>query len=787
MDNPALQEASRHISLGRKVFATPQGGKTPYALCDDCAPYGPDEEHLAECVCLVSGGRCHGYLSATDNLEHVKSWIEQDPDTVISVAAGTTSNLLIVDIDTQESYDWFLERNEGEPLTETYGSTRFFQFYYQMPDIEVRNIHSKIFPGLDIKASGGYGKGGKTLVKDVPAAPCPKWLRDEIFAYYARSKWNTGAGFLTAPERRDFDADSVTEDQQTRVDNAVEYWQKRIITASDGVQNTLIYTAARALFSLCFAGLLDETVAEDALHDAAEDGNHPYRRAVSAIQSGKRMAMSNPDQVEAVLDNDLDTIQTFQLTDFGNANRVLYWKGLDIKFNADQDKFLVWDRIQWCVVPTTKIRGIVEKVFEQIIATEAEFYSDIASPMSEMDKKRPRSYRDLFRAWAVQQQYARRIRECVSIIEGRESIACVTDDFDHNPYLLNTPTGIVDLKTGAVREHDRSELCTQVTSVSYNPDATCPQWQRFLEMTQPNESHRKYVQRVFGASLLGKTLPEEVFFLHIGSGGNGKGVSLDILKRMLGAYATVGQRDTFVRKAGSNRIPADLASYDGKRLVLIDELNNHQKLDDALLKDVTGGGVIKAEAKNLNPWEYTPKFTLHIRTNHMPDLPSDRSMVRRFRPIKWMVEVTPQQWDSFTDDENRDVTDFIYNHEASGILNWMLEGLRDYLANGLQTPEDLEVEALDMLEESDIHAQFISQCLDFGSASESLKPADMLDAYKRFCDHENVPKDERLGRTNFYKEIEKRTEIKRVGRKGHEEYQGVTLKVGIIAISGQGD
>lgn len=792
-----LEEATRLISLGSKVFPV-SANKKPYRNCDDCKEAEATEVHREVCPCLREpGSRCHGVYAASDDIEVVKQWLTETPAMGLAEAMGKVTGFLTVEFDPKNDGDksWadWIEEN-GDVDTETQQSPGGGKhFIGQAPNFPVRNIHGKLAPGIDVKADGGYRvaaapKGSErqyVRLNDSSRNPFPKWLLDKIFEYQSRDRWDDRAGLLTPPERKDFDADALTEDQQTRVEKTVTYWQRRIRTAPHGVQNVLIYTGTRVLFSLCYAGLLDETVAEDAVLEAAEDGNHPHHRTLSSLQSGRQDAYANPDPVDAVLDNDLDTILTFQHNDSGNANRVLYWKGLDLKYNGDQDKFLVWDRIQWSVVPTSKIRGMVEEVFNSIIATEAEFYSDTASPVSEMDKKRPRSYRALFRLWAMQQQYARKYRDCISILEGRASIACVSDDFDYNPYLLNTPTGIVDLKTGEVREHDRNELCTQVTSVSYDPDATCLQWQRFMEMTQPNEAHRRYVQRVFGASLLGKTLPEEVFFLHIGSGGNGKGVSLDILKKMLGAYATVGQRDTFTRKNGSNRIPADLASYDGKRLVLIDELNSNQKLDDALLKDVTGGGVIKAEAKNLNPWEYTPKFTLHIRTNHMPDLPSDRSMVRRFRPIKWTVEVTPQQWDSFTDDENRDVTDFLYNHEAAGILNWMLEGLRDYRANGLQTPEDLEVEALDMLEESDIHAQFISQCLDFKSSTESVKRPELLEAYKAFCDHENVPRDERLGRTKFYTEIEKRTGIKPVGRRGREHYEGVSLKVGIIAIKGE--
>ena len=141
----------------------------------------------------------------------------------------------------------------------------------------------------------------------------------------------------------------------------------------------------------------------------------------------------------------------------------------------------------------------------------------------------------------------------------------------------------------------------------------------------------------------------------------------------------------------------------------MDELNDGQKLDDGLLKEITGGGTIKAEAKMMNPWEYTPKFTLHFRTNIMPDLPADQAILRRFRPVKWTQTPTPQEWDTFTDEFHSTVFQYLTKKEGPGILNWILQGTRDYLEQGLSVPADLQAEAVDMLEESDPFLIFMAQ------------------------------------------------------------------------------
>jgi putative DNA primase/helicase len=189
---------------------------------------------------------------------------------------------------------------------------------------------------------------------------------------------------------------------------------------------------------------------------------------------------------------------------------------------------------------------------------------------------------------------------------------------------------------------------------------------------------------------------------------------------------------------------------EGKRIVLVDELNDNQKMDDALLKDISGGGSIKAEAKNVNPWEYTPRFILHFRTNHLPDIPSDPSIVRRFHPVKWMATPTSVEWDIFRDDNHRSVDDYLFQ-EASGILNWILEGTKEYLKNGLQLPEDLEKEALAMLKENDPFLIFMSESVASQQGCK-LEGHKLHAAYAQWFKHNEFPGKPASSRT-LYKEI----------------------------------
>lgn len=756
-----LDEATRLINLNRKVFPISER-KLPYANCDDCRQYGADPSHRDSCACMREPGtRCHGVYAATDSVEVVKQWLEETPDMGLAVATGLPSGILVCEYDPKnggdQSYqEWAAEHGAFE--TETNMSPGGgYHFILQMPNFDVRNIHGKLAPGIDVKGTGGYhvvppttsDKGSYTKIDERNPALTPDWFRDKLFQYQSRNKWIDNPGILRPVERKEFNADALSDEETERVERTVDYWCNRIRNAPDGNQNTLIYTATRCLFSLCFAGLLDEELAEDAILEACEEGGHPPHRAATSIASGKSMALANPDPIEAVLDNDIDTLVTFGMDDLGNANRVLFWKGLDLRFDPDRERFYTWSNTKWVFSREGRIRSLVEDVVEKINITEASFYSECNFPPAEIDKKRPKSYREVFSGWASSQRYSRKVSDCITTLKGREAMWCKADDFDSNPFHFNVANGVVDLRTGELLPHDRSYMCTQIANVTYDPKATAPEFERFLDLTQPNKQHRKYLQRLMGYALIGKVI-DQIFVVHIGSGGNGKGVFLDCCSRVMGEYATVGQRESFIRKNNSNRIPADIASMEGKRIVLVDELNDNQRMDDALLKDISGGGSIKAEAKNMNPWEYTPRFTLHFRTNHMPDLPSDPSIVRRFHPVKWMATPTGREWDTFRDDAHRSVDDYLCQ-EASGILNWILEGTRDYLKNDLQLPDDLETEALAMLKENDPFLIFMSESIA-PQGNYKLEGHKLHAAYAQWFKHNEFPGKPASSRT-LYKEI----------------------------------
>lgn len=708
-----LEAVNELIARGRPTFPL-SSGKLPYANCPDCQNKS-DAAHRATCMCLTNGGLCHGFYAATLSTTQFAYWLTDHNDcTMIAVPTGKETGFFVMEYDPknggQTSFDKLME--EHDPIvTETYKSpSGGMHFLFQMPNFDFGNIHGKLWAGIDIKASGGYhvvppshhDGGSYEVVTVMDPQPAPSWLLEAIKEHLTKNKWNSENRQLKIDEQKTYDLDRLSASEREHVEKTVAYWHRRISKAPDGTQNVLIYTGSRVLFSLCFAGMLDEEEAQLALEEACEEGSHPKHRALLAIDSGKRTAFANPDPVEDALSNDINILGTFTRDDIGNANRVVFWRGQDLRFDPTRERFYYWADTRWIPAREGHIRSVVEDVHSRIGTTEGPFYDAYAIPPSEKDKKSPKTYKEILVEWANSQRYASKIKDSMGMLKGRDALWCESDDFDVDPYIFNVANGVIDLRTGELKAHERTYMCSKISNnLKYDPDAKAPEWEKFLKLVHPNPVHRAYLQRLMGYTLIGEVGRDQIFALHIGKGGNGKGVFLDCCKYVMGEYVTTGQRDSFVRKSNANRIPADIASMEGMRMVLVDELNDGQKLDDGLLKEITGGGTIKAEAKMLNPWEYTPKFTLHFRTNIMPDLPADQAILRRFRPVKWTETPTGEEWDAFTDEFHSTVFQYLTKKEGAGILNWILQGTRDYLEKGLSVPADLQAEAIGMLEEGD--------------------------------------------------------------------------------------
>lgn len=251
--------------------------------------------------------------------------------------------------------------------------------------------------------------------------------------------------------------------------------------------------------------------------------------------------------------------------------------------------------------------------------------------------------------------------------------AATTDEWDADPWLLNTPGGVVDLKTGRTRANDRADRMTKITTAT--PGGACPQWTAFLSnVTGGDADLQAYLQRMVGYCLTGVTSAHALFFLY-GTGANGKSVFANVISTILGDYATTASMDTFVETRG-DRHPTDLAGLRGARFVTAIETEQGRRLNESKVKAITGGDKISARFMRQDFFEFFPQFKPVIVGNHKPAIRNiDEAMKRRMHMIPFTVTIPPERRDGRLTEKLLAERDGILAWAVAGCLAWQREGL----------------------------------------------------------------------------------------------------------------
>ena len=268
--------------------------------------------------------------------------------------------------------------------------------------------------------------------------------------------------------------------------------------------------------------------------------------------------------------------------------------------------------------------------------------------------------------------------------------AATTDEWDADPWLLNTPGGVVDLKTGRTRANDRADRMTKITTA--RPGGECPQWTAFLSnVTGGDADLQAYLQRMVGYCLTGVTSAHALFFLY-GTGANGKSVFANVISTILGDYATTASMDTFVETRG-DRHPTDLAGLRGARFVTAIETEQGRRLNESKVKAITGGDKISARFMRQDFFEFFPQFKPVIVGNHKPAIRNiDEAMKRRMHMIPFTVTIPPERRDGRLTEKLLAERDGILAWAVLGCLAWQREGLNPPLCVQDATEEYFESE-----------------------------------------------------------------------------------------------
>jgi putative DNA primase/helicase len=286
-------------------------------------------------------------------------------------------------------------------------------------------------------------------------------------------------------------------------------------------------------------------------------------------------------------------------------------------------------------------------------------------------------------------------------------IAAVTDQWDCDPWLLNTPGGVVDLRTGELRTARQSDYMTKMTAVA--PSGECPTWLAFLRrVTGDDNELAAYLQRVLGYGLTGVTTEHAMFFLY-GTGANGKSVLLSTIAGIMGDYHTTAPMETFTASA-TERHPTDLAGLRGARLVTAIETEEGRRWAESKIKSLTGGDKVSARFMRQDFFEFTPQFKFMPAGNHKPGLRSvDEAIRRRFHLIPFAVTIPQAERDPNLAEKLK--------VEWPGILAWAIEGCRIWQRDGLQVPKAVEAATAAYLESEDALAAWIDERCELDPAT----------------------------------------------------------------------
>jgi putative DNA primase/helicase len=344
-----------------------------------------------------------------------------------------------------------------------------------------------------------------------------------------------------------------------------------------------------------------------------------------------------------------------------------------------------------------------------------------------------------------------------------ERMATAVDEWDRDPWLLNTPDGTVDLRTGTLRPHKRGEYITKITAAAPK-DMDCPLFMAFLrKITNGDEELIGFHLRSLGYAMTGLTKEHALFFWY-GTGGNGKSVLLNTVTSILNEYHTSASMETFVESRFGDRHPTELAALRGAHMVTATETEKGRNWAENKIKALTGGDPITARFMRQDFFTYMPHFTLVIAGNHKPSLRSvDQAIRRRLYLVPFTVNIPMAEQD-------KDMFEKL-KAEWSGILHLLIQGSLERQRIGLAAPKVVTDATEEYLASEDTITVWIEdRCVVDAKYSE--KVGDLFSSYSDWAQKAG----EKWGSQKDFKQALDKTGLVRFQRtKRGSEYFGLRI------------
>lgn len=376
-------------------------------------------------------------------------------------------------------------------------------------------------------------------------------------------------------------------------------------------------------------------------------------------------------------------------TDLGNARRLVSRYGKDLRFIPEWRKWIVWKDCRWEIDTDGAVMRLAKQTVEAM-------YSEAISLPNEQG-------RTALLRHALKSQAEARLKAMVSLAESETSVVVAAHKLDADPWLLGVQNGVIDLKTGKFRAARQEDLITKRANVTFDPQATCPEWLKFLDTVTGGDSDvQSYMQRVVGYALTG-SVREEVVFVLYGTGNNGKSTFRETLHALFGDYALAADAGLLTERKKAGGATEEIARLKGRRLVAVNETAENDQLNELRVKFITSQDMITARNLYGHLFDFFPTHKGFLTTNHKPIVRgTDEGIWRRMQLIPFTVTIDKSKLE-------KDFRERRLVPELPGILNWGLAGLAAYLKEGLNPPKTVVISTREYREDMDVVGQWIAE------------------------------------------------------------------------------
>ena len=435
----------------------------------------------------------------------------------------------------------------------------------------------------------------------------------------------------------------------------------------------------------------------------------PPRAAVAAAAEQTEVhAPTLDEQSDTVAEEATDTpATTLARSEDGHSQALVAEYGRELRFCPQMGRWLHWDGFRWHREPAG---GGIAREFAKAVA---------------------RGYPD-DGGWATHKKRslsAAGTAACLSLTETDYRVTVDIDELDAKPWELNTPGGIIDLRTGQLRPPDPKALHTRSTLVAPDPAADQGPWIEFLLTTfQGDLETIGFIQRLMGYACVG-AVREAILPVFYGQGANGKTVLLETVQAVLGDYATVAPQKFLVQGPGQHA--TEIAALAGARLVIASESNEGERFDEAKVKILTGGDRIKARFMRQDEFTFTPSHLLVMMTNHRPEVGSGgTSFWRRVREVPF-TNIIPE------DQRDPELKERLVEQHGPAIMAWLAAGAASYARLGLREPEGVRVATQAYEASTDTVRRFVDDVVILGGGEAvKVNSAKVREAYVEWCQAE---------------------------------------------------